>query len=66
MSKNLVKEALENSIRGMLLSGKVTCDIVTELNTTTYMVGKVRKALMREGKGNLWHNVNYLDNKGFA
>lgn len=64
--KSTVSEAMENTIRGMLLSGKVTCEIVCDLNVPVSAVTRIRKALIASGKGNLWHTDNYLENKGWA
>ena len=64
--KSTVTEAMENTIRGMLLGGKVTCEIVCDLNVPVSAVTRIRRALIAEGKGYLWHTDEYLDSKGWA
>lgn len=66
MKRTTMTEAMKNSIEGMLRNGKATVDIMYELNVSAYHVGKVRRELMKNGWGCLWHTDNYLDQKGFA
>ena len=66
MKRNAMTETLRNSIESMLRGGKVTVDIMYELGVSAYQIGKVRKELMKNGYGMLWHTDEYLDTKGFA
>ena len=61
-----LNEVVRNTVEAMLLSGKVTCEIVCETGVSAPTIGKIRKELIRNGKGGLWHSDEYLDAKGFA
>lgn len=61
-----ISEAVRNTVKGMLLSGKVTVDIIYETGVSAPTVRKIREELIKEGKGALWHTTNYLVDKGWA
>lgn len=61
-----ISEAVRNTIEGMLLSGKVTCEICCHTGVSAPTVRKIRNELMKNGKGGLWHTKDYLVSKGFA
>lgn len=66
MKKTVITEAIRTSVESMLLSGKVTCEICCDLGVSNSVVSRIRKDLIKNGKGALWHTTNYLDNKGWA
>lgn len=66
MKKTIITEAIENTVEGMLLSGKRGCDIADALNISTASVTKIRKKLIAKGKGFLWHTDEYLDSRSWA
>ena len=51
-----ITEAMELSIESMLRSGKVTCEIASDLNVSTATVQRVRNKLKDRGWGVLWHS----------
>lgn len=61
-----ISEAVRNTVKDMLLSGKVTVDIIYETGVSAPTVRKIREELIKEGKGALWHTTNYLVDKGWA
>lgn len=56
--KKIMTEALRNTIEGMLLSGKVGCEIACECGVSTATVSKVRKELKDRGWDCLWHRTD--------
>lgn len=50
-----ITEAVELTIEGMLRSGKVTCEIASDLGVSTATVQRVRNKLKDKGWGVLWH-----------
>lgn len=61
-----ITEAIRLTVRSMLLSGKTTPDIMYDAGVSSATVTKIRKELIAEGKGNLWHTDEFLDSKGWA
>lgn len=61
--KKVITEAIRTSIEAMLLSGKVTCEICCDLGVSNSVVSRIRKDLIKNGKGSLWHTTNYIDKK---
>lgn len=62
----VIPEAVKMTVRGMLLSGKTTPDIMYDAGVSKGVVTKIRKELIAEGKGVLWHTSDYLSDKGWA
>ena len=50
-----ITEAVELTIESMLRSGKVTCEIASDLNVSTATVQRIRNKLKDNGWGTLWH-----------
>lgn len=52
-----IDETLRNTIEGMLLAGKVTCEIACDTGVSAPTIGKIRKSLIKKGWGKLWHRT---------
>lgn len=50
-----ITEGMRDTIKVMIKSGKVGCDIAYEMGVSIGAVSKIRKELKKEGYPDIWH-----------